>query len=247
MGLFDKIAGPLIGAGSDLLGGVLGRQADKDNISRQYRDSKEFAQQGVRWRVEDARQAGIDPLAALGASIPSGPTYYSGSGSGVGSAMRGVGANLSRAAAATMTPDERMHQHEMNHYARERAQLENDWLRMQLAGSAERTMFQPGQTPFADTVGERVTSEVPGSLEAYSQQPAGWAGQQFGDFWHTTSGPLTQTIEDHYGEIPKEIYGWGKALVDAFYNADRARRYMMERHRRAVVPPADPYGIYGGP
>lgn len=35
--------------------------------------SKEFAQHGVQWRVDDAKRAGIHPLAALGFNSPSAP------------------------------------------------------------------------------------------------------------------------------------------------------------------------------
>lgn len=53
----------IIGAGASLLGGLFGMsQADK-----QAQMQKEFAQNGVQWKVADAKKAGIHPLAALGA------------------------------------------------------------------------------------------------------------------------------------------------------------------------------------
>lgn len=60
------VTGSLIGAGSSLLGGALGSSsADKLN-KKNIKLQKKFAQQGVRWRVADAKAAGIHPLAALG-------------------------------------------------------------------------------------------------------------------------------------------------------------------------------------
>ncbi|UDN67849.1 DNA pilot protein [robinz microvirus RP_147] len=74
--------GGLIGAGANLLGGIFNRQSQQDinnqNIMAQNATNqanlnaqREFAQSGVQWRVNDARAAGINPLAALGASTSS--------------------------------------------------------------------------------------------------------------------------------------------------------------------------------
>ena len=48
---------------------------------QEYQNQKEFAQHGLRWKVEDAKQAGINPLVALGASTHS-PSASIGSSSG---------------------------------------------------------------------------------------------------------------------------------------------------------------------
>lgn len=62
------IGGALIGAGSSLLGGFLNKKFDNSaEIAKQnYEQQKEFAQNSIQWRVNDARQAGLHPLAALG-------------------------------------------------------------------------------------------------------------------------------------------------------------------------------------
>lgn len=55
----------------DFLGGGLNawstNEANKDNIKYQ----KQFAQRGIRWRVKDAKAAGVHPLFALGANTAS--------------------------------------------------------------------------------------------------------------------------------------------------------------------------------
>lgn len=63
------IGGALIGAGSSLLGGWLNKKYDNSaEIAKQnYQQQKEFAQNSIQWRVDDARKAGLHPLAALGA------------------------------------------------------------------------------------------------------------------------------------------------------------------------------------
>lgn len=66
---------------------------------------REFAQNGVRWKVEDARRAGINPLAALGAStIGASPVHV---GEERGPTFGDEGQNLARAISATSTSEER--------------------------------------------------------------------------------------------------------------------------------------------
>lgn len=53
------------------------KQNRKHDINMQNRSAdiqKEFAQNGIQWRVNDANKAGIHPLAAMGANVSSGPT-----------------------------------------------------------------------------------------------------------------------------------------------------------------------------
>lgn len=93
-GAIGKVVGSLIDANS-------AKKAGKRNEELQ----RDFAQHGIRWKVEDARAAGIHPLFALGAStsMPS-PTYV---GSNVGSALADAGADIGRSINATRTAEER--------------------------------------------------------------------------------------------------------------------------------------------
>lgn len=70
-----KIAGDI---GGTWLNYSLQKKADADARREQYWKDKEFAQHGVRWRVEDARKAGLHPLAALGISPAQGSTAFAG-------------------------------------------------------------------------------------------------------------------------------------------------------------------------
>lgn len=71
-----------------------------------YERAKEFAKMGIQWRTEDARAAGLHPLSVLGATGPS----FASSGISVGQ-FQGPpmlpGQDFSRAARATMTPEQR--------------------------------------------------------------------------------------------------------------------------------------------
>lgn len=83
--------GALIGAGASLLGGLMNsRSADK-----QMKAQKQFAQNGIQWRAQDAEKAGISKLYALGANT----TSYSpvSTGGGLGDAIGNAGQDIGRA------------------------------------------------------------------------------------------------------------------------------------------------------
>ncbi|MEM2002493.1 MAG: hypothetical protein QXT77_07620 [Candidatus Methanomethylicaceae archaeon] len=92
------IGGSLIAAGGSIAGSLMGassqRKANKRNILAQ----REFAQKGIRWRVADAKAAGVHPLFALGAQTSSftpsiQPTT---DGSGVANASAHIGDAVAR-------------------------------------------------------------------------------------------------------------------------------------------------------
>lgn len=92
---------------------------------------REFAQHGIRWRVEDAKAAGIHPLYALGASGASAAPSFT---------VEGAGQDLSRAIHATRTePERRFAELQM-----QKMQLENLALGLQVHGLAQ-SQFGPAQ------------------------------------------------------------------------------------------------------
>lgn len=109
--------GPLLSAGASLLGGFLNRKSsDKANAQqaamaeRNIQMQKEFAQSGIRWKVADAKKAGIHPLYALGAQTTSFAPVSAGShvDTSLGSAVAAAGQDVSRAMNATRTAPERV-------------------------------------------------------------------------------------------------------------------------------------------
>lgn len=133
--------GPAISAGASLLGGFLSSRAQSASaqLSREEAEKdralqREFAQNGIRWRVDDAKAAGIHPLYAMGASIP---TYSPISqaftpNTGFADGLSQMGQDISRAVHSTRTADERQHA-VLEGLAIERGHLENDLLRAQIA------------------------------------------------------------------------------------------------------------------
>ena len=107
MGLGSAI-GSAIGAVGSIAGGLIGANNAQSVAGMNYEAQKEFAQNGIRWKVEDAKRAGIHPLYALGASTQG----YSPSGGytgdfGISDAAAQFGQGYERAQQAKMTKEER--------------------------------------------------------------------------------------------------------------------------------------------
>lgn len=106
--------GPLIAAGASLAGGYMAKQSqdDANDIARQNAANniqlqKEFAENAIKWKVDDATRAGIHPLYALGASTTSfSPVSVGVSGANpLASAISDAGSHIGRGvSAATAEP-----------------------------------------------------------------------------------------------------------------------------------------------
>lgn len=114
MALGAAIGGALGAAGS-IVGGIIGNNMSSSSAAQlnqqNYERQKEFAQQGIRWRVADAKAAGLHPLAALGAQgamyTPSG--HIGGTDTSfIGDAAAQFGQGIERAVSAKQQRAERL-------------------------------------------------------------------------------------------------------------------------------------------
>ena len=64
--MWGNIIGGLIGAGSAIAGTVMSSKSQKEANSSNYEAQKEFAQNSIAWRKQDAINSGINPIYALG-------------------------------------------------------------------------------------------------------------------------------------------------------------------------------------
>ena len=107
MGLGSAIGGAIGGVGS-IVGGIIGGNNAQAVAGMNYEAQKEFAQNGIRWKVEDAKRAGIHPLYALGASTQGySPSGGYGGDFGISDAAAQFGQGFERAQQAKMTKEER--------------------------------------------------------------------------------------------------------------------------------------------
>lgn len=204
-----------IGAGAGLLGGFLDRRESSQQASANRQLQYDFAQQGIQWRVADAEKAGVHPLYAIGANIP---TYspvrgsYGHLGRAVAGAGQAIGDYLSKAALAEERAEDRA-------MLRERHRLESLKTMAEIRGqnianaNANRTPVRsasglPGQQTMGFWSG-------PGSPRVlYHPNPVGRLVPYYlepGEAGH-------QDLEDAAGNIYAEVVSGSRALMQ------RARR-----------------------
>lgn len=164
----------------NLVGGLFGRSSAKKQASQQAALQREFAQNGIRWKVEDAKAAGIHPLYALGAQTNSyQPIAID---DPMGNALSNMGQDVSRAIQAQATPEEKAIRTLQMQQAAEniaKTQAERDYIYAQIAKlnqsdnqsgglPSELPTLQSGpqtgaQTGRAKIVPAEVTSARPGA------------------------------------------------------------------------------------
>ena len=105
---WGALAGAAIGAVGSLIGGKKAADNSKAVAKMNIEAQKEFAQNSIRWRVEDAKNAGIHPLYSLGASTNSFTPVSGYTGDyGISDAANTFGQGINRAVQAKMTNEER--------------------------------------------------------------------------------------------------------------------------------------------
>lgn len=148
--------GPLISAGANIIGGLFNSaSADKarDQAERhaqqQAANQREFAQQGLTWKIDDAiRNAEkVHPIYSLGSA---GASYSPVSASftadnSMGNAVASAGQDIGRAVSATATKDQRADAFTKasQALALEKGGLENELLRAELASKNGRLRATP--------------------------------------------------------------------------------------------------------
>lgn len=118
--MWPAIVGGAIGAAGSLLGGSMSARVQKQQAEKDRAMQREFAQQGIRWRVEDAKAAGLHPLYALGAQTMGYAPSYVGEDP-MGRAVAEAGQSIGNAVARTLSPLEA-----------KSAQLDLEWKKAQI-------------------------------------------------------------------------------------------------------------------
>lgn len=164
---FSTIGGAVATAGAvyNLADAIFGSDEPSDWQKEQYFENRnysramaernialqrEFAQHGIRWKMEDAKAAGIHPVAALGAGgasfapISVGDTAPADAPrSRIGDALMDMGQNVSRAVKATQTADDRFRT-QMQELELEGKKLENTLIGQRIA-AIQRAQLGPTQ------------------------------------------------------------------------------------------------------
>lgn len=139
--------GAIISAGANIAGGLLGSKEKRKDRALQ----KEFAQNAIQWKVEDAAKAGVSPLYALGANTVSYSPVSTGS-TDLGSGLAAAGQDVSRAAASVSddAAKSKAYASSVQALTLQRMGLENQLLSSQIA-----KINQPGTPPSAPPLAAR--------------------------------------------------------------------------------------------
>lgn len=186
--MWGSIAGG-IGAAVGGIAGLISSGQSQVNASRlnelNYQHQKEFAQNGIRWKVADAKAAGLHPLAALGASTAQYTPATAIGDSPDWSFLADAGQSIGRAVDAKRTQQERVEQQQKQDAAfalkAENQKAENDLIRAQTASiqqdmvlrqakASEQAVRTQQQVPAMPSLG-RDGSVIAGQGDATS--PAG--------------------------------------------------------------------------
>lgn len=108
--MWGELAAMAASAALDYMGNRQRQKTQQASGNTEYERQKEFAQNGIRWRVEDAKAAGLHPLYAIGANTP---TYSPQAAVGTDYGLSSIGQNISRAIEAGQTRAERAHAQEV--------------------------------------------------------------------------------------------------------------------------------------
>lgn len=233
--------GDLISAGGRLIGGFLDRDTANKNRDQEMRiaqqnmaQQREFAQQGIRWKVEDAKAAGVHPLYALGANTTSfSPVSISGgSSSNWSDTLGNMGQDVSRAMQATRTGQERVDAFTRSAQALdlEGKKLDNDIKRASLASSVAK---------LRDNANPPMPGFVPEAKE-FEERPRLMASGRAID-----TDPLSTNAEDfekRYGDIAQEIAGVHNMYRD--YLRTSGGMTIRQLLERGGLHPADKF-LYG--
>lgn len=149
-----------------VISGITGANAAKKAADKQYRQQKEFAQNGIQWKVEDAKQAGIHPLYALGANTVSYSPVAVGNTNPL-SGLAQAGQDISRAVDVTRSASAKVDAITATQQAlaTERMGLENELLRSQIAKTRQES------NPPMPTAGDRMLIDGQGNSPLVKTSP----------------------------------------------------------------------------
>lgn len=201
--------GQVAAALGSVAGGLIGAKSANSQANKNIKLQKEFAKTGIRWKVEDAKKAGIHPLYALGANTHSFSPVNVGDGGAAHFAQ--AGQDIGRAIDATRTDPERVgaYTKTVQQLSLQRMGLENQILASQLA--KVRQAGQPPARPtlngnFIDGQGntptknepQEVTPGRPGALhQAHGINPDTSHLRTIGGSYPVPSKPAKDAMEDN--------------------------------------------------
>lgn len=183
------------------------------NAGKNRSMQKDFATHGIRWKVKDAKKAGIHPLYALGAQTTS---FSPVSVGGATDAIASMGQDVSRAIDATRTQPEKLEavSKTMQDLQIRRMGLENELLGAQIAKLRQtQSPGLPSNNP-GNLPGQGDAIVAKGTADARPPLSVGGSG------WGTSPGTVNaEDVTKRYGETVGDfLYPPVVGIADAWWN-----------------------------
>lgn len=224
MAWWIPVAAAAVAAGGSLLGDRGRRKHETSMMETQIRENRHVLQNQLQWRVDDAKKAGISPLAGLGMSPSGSPAITTGSaGGGAGDAIsRGVSTYMAaRTMQASAAKDEAI----------------ATYYRAEAAKTQQESVARQDATPAVEV--------VPAQVEV-GQQRTRSGGQGGQALMSNTGVPVLrrstemggQSAEDAVGETP----GMFENVVSYLKGFRRGRQLLNEANRN-FPKRADTHGL----
>lgn len=159
-------------AGS-VIGGAMSSSASSANAQMNMDAQRQFAQEGIRWKVGDAQQAGIHPLFALGAQTHAFSPVQVGTPDYAGTFSK-AGQDLGRAAVSMLDNQKRDNfVSQASVLQLENQSLQNDLLRSQIARlNGQIPPPFPSGVGAGGLAGQNVAAVAGGTLGPYEMKPS---------------------------------------------------------------------------
>lgn len=221
------LSGALSG-GASLIGGAISAITGKQASDREYARQQEFAQNGIRWRVEDAKAAGIHPIFAVGANSP---TYSPQAAIGTDYGLSSAGQNISRAIEAKQT-------------ARERQEM-NDLQKALVAAQIRRTDAETKRIEDS-TIDDALRFAALSSRAVTQRQPKAPAmPSETGTYDDLASGIKPYVVGDTIMEFPPEDVAdlmedpkvfaiWKAAIETAWHGDPKLKEHVLRKLPRSM-------------
>lgn len=180
--------GNIIGAIGSIAGGFLNNKAQKDINQQNLQFAKKQMQNKVQWTVEDAKKAGVHPLAALGANIGT-VTPSAVASSGVGDGVAAGAAALGDA---------------IN--AKEMAALQKEMIKSQIRQSDSVTSLNVARSRSV-IASARAAAVNPGMPLVGKLKDTSTALRIGGADMPNAGNSDAEEVEAKYGDIVQNLYG----------------------------------------
>jgi hypothetical protein len=181
---------------------------DAEKADNQERVAEKFAKNQIRWKVADARYAGLHPLAALGMSTSSGPIISYGPRNNT---FARIGQNLGRAAEALLSKEDRAYNEEMRKLNLERERAELEGIKIRNRNNANNStpitvdqsgLVSPGQgdattNPNVNFVKPKIKIQEKPGFEAGVAPFEGFKRDKDGYMWPVLTQDMTEMLEDN--------------------------------------------------